>query len=294
MCDALPYLLDNILIRFGSELYRQIVGILMGTNCAPLLTDLFLFCYERDFMLSLSDNYQTDIIEAFNSTSRYLDDLLNIDNPYFEQMVGQIYPTKLQLNKANSSDTEAPFLDLNFSITNGIVSSNIYDKQDDFNFEIVNFPSLDGDAPRSPSYGVYISQLIRFARVCSNVGDFNNRNLFLTAKSLKQGYRYNRISKAFSKFYHRHSVLIVKYNIWLKTSLQQGISEPIFYDDLVYKFKRIVGKPNSSDQFRKIVKRYIRVGYNLDIMRQSACLVLNPITVYNYGFLFNYTTVGQA
>ena len=170
MCDALHYLLDNIFIRFGSKLYRQIVGIPMGTNFAPLVADLFLFCYERDFMLSLSDNNQADIIEAFNSTSRYLDDLLNID----------IYPTKLQLNKANSSDTEAPFLDLNLSITNGIVSSKIYDKQDDFNFEIVNFPLLDGDVPRSPSYGVYISQRIRFARVCSNVDDFNNRNLFLT------------------------------------------------------------------------------------------------------------------
>ena len=284
MCDALHYLLDNIFIRFGSKLYRQIVGIPMGTNCAPLVADLFLFCYERDFMLSLSYNNQADIIEAFNY----------IDNPYFEQMVGQIYPTELQLNKANSSDTEAPFLDLNLSITNGIVSSKIYDKRDDFNFEIVNFPFLDGDVPRCPSYGVYISKLVRFARECSNVDDFNNRNLFLTAKLLKQGYRYHKIRKAFSKFYHRHSELIVKYNIGLKTLLQQGISEPIFYGDLVYKFKRIVGKANFSDQFKKIVKRYIRVGYNLDIMRQSACLVLNPITIYSYGFLFNCTTVGHA
>ena len=86
----------------------------------------------------------------------------------------------------------------------------IYDKRDDFNFEIVNFPFLDGDVPRSPSYGVYISQLIRFARVCSNADDFNNRNLFLTAKLLKQGYRYHKIRKAFSKFYHRHPELIVK------------------------------------------------------------------------------------
>ena len=76
--------------------------------------------------------------------------------------------------------------------------------------------------------------------------------------------------------------------------LQQGISVPIFYGDLVYKFKRIVRKPKFSDQFKKIVKRYFRVGYNLDIMRQSECLVLNPITVYSYGFLFNCTTVGQA
>ena len=243
-------------------------------------------------MLSVSDNNQTNINEAFNSTSRYLDDLLNIDNPYFEQMVGQIHPTELQLNKTNSFDTEAPFLDLNLSTKNGIVSSKIYDKRDDFNFEIVNFAFLDGDVPRFPSYGVYICQLIRFARICSNVDDFNNINLFLTAKLLKQGYRYNKIRKAISKFYHRHSELIIIYNIGLKTLLQQGISEPIFYGDLVYKLKRNVGKP--SDQFKKIVKRYIRVGYNLDVMRQSACLVLNQITVYRYGFLFNCTTVGQS
>ena len=104
-------------------------------------------------------------------------------------------------------------------------------KCDDFNYEIVNFPFLDGDVPRSPSYGVYISQLIRFARVCSNVDDFNNRNLLLTAKLLKQGYRYHTIRKSFSKCYHRHSEIIVKYNIGLKTLLQQGISEPIFYGD---------------------------------------------------------------
>ena len=117
------------------------------------------------------------------------------------------------------------------SITNGIVSSKVYDQRDDFNFGIVNFPFLDEDVPRSSSYDVYISQLTRFARVCSNVDYFNNRNLFLTAKLLKQGYRYHKIRKAFSKFYHRHSDLIVKYNIGFKTLLQQGISEPIFYGD---------------------------------------------------------------
>ena len=104
--------MDNIYIRFGTKLYRQIVGIPMGTNCAPLVADLFLFCHERDFMKDLSSDNQADVIKAFNSTSRYLDDLLNIDNPYFEGMVNQISPSQLQLNKANTSDTEAAFLDL--------------------------------------------------------------------------------------------------------------------------------------------------------------------------------------
>ena len=111
--------MDNIYIRFGTKLYRQIVGIPMGTNCAPSVDDLFLFCYERDFMKYLSSDNQADVIKAFNSTSRYLDDLLNIDNPYFEGMVNQMYPSALQLNKANTSDTEAPFLDLHLFISNG-------------------------------------------------------------------------------------------------------------------------------------------------------------------------------
>ena len=156
MTDALIYLLDNIYIRFGSNLYRQNLGIPIGTNCAPLVADLFLFCYERDFMKSLTKEKRHDIIDAFNSTSRYLDDLLNIDNIHFDYMVHRIYPTELQLNKANASDTEASFLDLNLSIHNDIVSTKIYDKRGNFKFDIVNFPFLDGDAPQCPSYGVYI------------------------------------------------------------------------------------------------------------------------------------------
>ena len=127
-------------------------------------------------MKDLSSYNQADVIKAFNSTSRYLDDPLNIDNPYIEGMVNQNYPSELKLNKANTSDTEAPFLDLHLSISNGFVSSKIYDKRDDFDFNIVNFPFLDGDVPRRPSYRIYISQLIRFARVCSHVDDFNTHN----------------------------------------------------------------------------------------------------------------------
>ena len=118
---------------------------------------------------------------------------------------------ELQLNKANISDTEAPFLDLHLSVANGFVSSKIYDKHDDF--DLVNFPLLDGDVPRHASYGVYISQLIWFARVCNHVTDFNARNKCLTAKLLQQGYRYHKRRKTFSKFYRRHYELISKYNI---------------------------------------------------------------------------------
>ena len=234
------------------------------------------------------------LLKHLNLHLDFLDDLLNIDNPYFEGMVNRIYPPELQLNKANTSDTEAPFLDLHLSISNGFVSSKIYDKRDDFDFDIVNFPFLDGDVPRSTSYGAYISQLIRFARVSSHVVDFNAHNKSLTAKLLQQGYRYHKLRKTFSKFYRRHYELVSKFNVGLKTLLHQGLSEPEFYGDLVYKFKKIVGRADFSDQFRKIIVRYKRIGYNINIMRQSACLVFNPITVNNFASLFNCTPVGRA
>ena len=266
----------------------------MGTNCAPLVADLFLYCYERDSMDSLNHDNQADVIEAFNSTSRYLDDLLNIDNPYFEGMVNQIYPSELQLNKANISDSEAPFLDLHLSVANGFVSSKIYDKRDDFDFDTVNFPFLDGDVPRRASYGVYISQLIRFARVCNHVTDFNARNKCSIAKLLQQGYRYHKLRKTIFKFSRGHYELISKYNVGLKTLLSEGLSEQEFYGDLVYKFKKLIGINDFSFQLRKIITRYRRIGYNLNVMRQSACLVFNPITVDYYAAFFNCTPVGRA
>ena len=171
-------------------------------------------------MMSLSDDKQADVIDAINTTSRYLDYILNIDNVYFDNMVSQIYPSELQLN--NVSDTEAAFLDLHLSISNDIVSPKIYDKRDGFDFEIVNFPFLDGDVPRSTSYGVYISKLIRFARASSYVGDVNIRNKLLNQKLLKQGYRYHKLHKTFSKFYRRYFDLISKYQVGLKSPLRQG------------------------------------------------------------------------
>ena len=225
-----------------------------------------------------------EIIEAFSSTSRYLDDLLNIENTYFDGLISQIYPAELQLNKANSSDTEAAFLDLHLSIVDGFVSYKIYDKYDDFDFEIVNFPFLDGDVPHAASYGVYISQLIRFARVSSHVNDFNTRNKLLTAKLLDQGYRYHKLRKAFSQFYRRHSDLVSKFNVGLKSLLLQGLSEPVFYGDLVYKVRKICTCNDFSTQFRKIILRYKNIGYNINVIRQTACMV---VMVNNFASLFN-------
>ena len=109
VCEALTFLLDNIFVRYGNSIYRQVTGIPMSTNCAPLVADLFLYCYERDFMLTLNPASQAEVISAFNDTSRYLDDTFNIDNPYFDSMIPSIYSKETKLNKANNPDVSAFF-----------------------------------------------------------------------------------------------------------------------------------------------------------------------------------------
>ena len=185
LCQALSFLLDNIFVRFGDLLYRQVVGIPMGTNCAPLVADLFLYTYETEFMRTLQKEKKSEVIKSFSGTSRYLDDILNIDNPFFDTYKDKIYPKELTLNKANNDNSETAFLDLYITIKNKTIHTNVYDKREDFCFDIVNFPWLDGDVPRLPSYGIYISQLVRFARACSDVTNFHKKNLQITEKTFE-------------------------------------------------------------------------------------------------------------
>ena len=120
------------------------------------------------------------------------------------------------------------------------------------------------------------------------VADFNTRNELLTQKLLKQGYRYHKLRKTFSKFYRRYYDLISIFQVGLKSLLRQGLSEPDFYGDLVYKLKRI------STQFIKLISHYKKIGYNINALQQTACLVVNPIKVGNFAFLFNCTPVGRT
>ena len=136
-------------------------------------------------------------------------------------MVSQIYPSELQLNKAHTFHTKATFLDLHLPISNGIACTNIYDKHKHFDFDIVIFQFLDGNVPRSASYGVYITQLIRFARASSHVADFDTHNTLFTQFFLKQGNRYQIICKTFSRFYQQYYDWISKFQVQLKSLLRQ-------------------------------------------------------------------------
>ena len=125
---------------------------------------------------------------------------------------------------------------------------------------------MDGDIPLAPSYGVYISQLVRYARICNNVSDFNERNAVITEKLLHQGYRFHKLLKTFTKFYHRYKDLVCKYNKTCKNLINSGISHPAFYGDVVHKANTF---KNNTQRLTKITKNLIRKGYRPNIICKS-------------------------
>ena len=209
-------------------------------------------------------------------------------------MVGRICPPGLRLGRAGASGAEAPFLDLHLSISNGFVSSKIYDKRGGFGFGVVVFPFLYGGVPRSASCGVCISRLVRFAGVSGRVVGFSARGGGLTARLLRRGCRYRRLRGAFSGFCRRHCGLVSGFGVGLGALLHQGLTEPEFYGDLVYEFRRIVGGADFSGRFGGIVVCCERVGCGMGIVRRSACLVFGPVAVGGFASLFGCAPVGRA
>ena len=173
--------------------------------------------------------------------------------------------------------------------------TSVYDKRDDFGFPIVNFPWLSGDVPRLPSYGIYISQLVRFARCCTSVLDFHSKNLQITSKLLTQGYRYHKLRKTFGKFFRSYSELLSKFgDISFQEYVFKGISHPVFYGDLVYKLRRVKDTPNFISSGSKIVKRLRRRQYDPLIIETTIGLVLGPCTALCRLFLKHCTLTNKA
>ena len=172
-CRMVEFLIDNIFVKFGGCLFRQVIWIPVGTNCAPLLADLFLYSYESELLDNMIRGGHRKLARSFNLCYRYIDDLIVFNNKKFGDYVKEIYPSQLTVEKANTFDDLANYLDLTFIIeSNNRLYTKLYDKRDDFDFHIVNFLFLSSNIPSSPSHGVYISQLIRYARCCSYYDDF--------------------------------------------------------------------------------------------------------------------------
>ena len=141
---------------------------------------------------------------------------------------------------------------------------------------------------------ISLNSFVLLEHLAIYVADFNTRNKLLTQKLLKQGYLYHKLRKTFSKFYRRYYDLISKFQVGLRSLLREGLSETDFYGDLVYKLKKIVCSYNFSAQFIKIISHYKKIGYNINVLQQTACLVVNLITVGNFAFFFNCTLVGRT
>ena len=181
----------------------------MGTNCPPLLVDIFLYSYELEFIQSLLSTERKQLASRFNFTHRYIDDVLSINNPEFENYLGQMYPVELEIKDTTESNTSASYLDLLQSIgRDGQLHTSIYDKCDDFNFHITNFPFLSRNIPTSSAYGVFISHLIRYARACSFYGCFILRATRLSNKLLEQEYAKKHLKSLLRTFYCRYGNLI--------------------------------------------------------------------------------------
>ena len=222
----LEFIVDNIFVVFAGKLFQQMIGIPKGTNCAHLLADIFLYSYEAEFIQSLLSTGRKRLASQFNFTYRYIDDVLSIINPDFEHYLGQMYPPELDIKDTAESNTSASYLDLLLSIgRDGQLHTSLYDKRDDFNFHITNFPFLSSNIPSSPVYGVFISQLIRYARASSSYECFILRAVRLSNKLLGQGYIKKHLRSSLGKFYGRYGYLIKQYEVPLSRMLHDILDD---------------------------------------------------------------------
>ena len=228
--NMLEFLVDNIFVVLGGKVFQQIVGIPMGTNCAPLLADIFLYSYEAEVIQPLlSTGKKKKIASQFNFTYRYIDDVLSINNPDFENYLGHLYPAELEIKDTTESNTSASYLDLLLSIeSDGQLHTSLHDKRDDFNFHFTNFPFLSSNNRSSPAYGVFISHLIRYARACFSYECFILRAARLSSKLLGQGYVMGRLKSSLRKFYGRYGDLIKHYEV----SLSQMLHDILRHDHI--------------------------------------------------------------
>ena len=181
----------------------------MGTNCAPLLADLFLYSYESEFLDELVKEGKRKLARKFNLSYRYIDDLISFNNKRFKEFISDIYPKELTISETTESTSIASYLNLLFiRDKSNNITTKLYDKRDIFGFHIVNVPFMSSNIPSEPAYA---SQLIRYARCCSNYSDFLLHYRALVTRLLSQGYKVNRLSNTFKKFYGRHMDLVGQY-----------------------------------------------------------------------------------
>ena len=206
------WLIANNFVMFGDKCFRQVVGIPMGTDCAPFLANLFLFSLEFQWIHKQIKLKKFHLVRKFISCGRYIDVLLMINNDdSMLAVMADIYPKELVLVPDDSDGLSTSFLDLQLDAIDGVVSTKVFDKRDSFNFPIVNFPTLSGNIPERSSYGVFIGESVRYARACTYFTDFKARVLALTQKLTKQGFSVKALRSSWNRFCNSHILLIQKF-----------------------------------------------------------------------------------
>ena len=294
--SAFTFFMENMYVQFDDMVYKQIVGIPMGTNRAPLIADLFLYCNERDFMSNLQKSKRFDLIDKFDDTSRYLDDISTIDNTAFAEHIPDIYPREIRFNKANTSDKESSLLDWHIKVIGNNIHTSVYDKREDFGFPIVNFPWLSGDVPRLLSYGIYISQLVRFARWCTNVL-ISILNIFKSLQTYFAGVAditsFGTRLESYLGPTRNFCPNLVQYrfkNMYLKQSLTRSSTVILS----CYKLRRVKSETNFISPGSKIVERLRRRQYDPVIIERTIGRVLCLFTALYRSFLKRCTLYNKA
>ena len=201
LIDNINVIVDNSYICFHDQIYRQVIGIPMGTTCAPYLANIFLHVYEYDYLSNLVNNGDAEVAKNLAKTMRYQDDCisLNDDNVFGEHFL-LMYPPEMVLENTNISKAVCTFLDLRISIFRGKFIYMSWDKRDSFEFKICNYPNLHGNVPWKGSYGVYVSQLVRYCDINLNVKSFIHDVKVMTQKFLQQGFIKKILMNTYLKF----------------------------------------------------------------------------------------------
>ena len=258
LISYVDYLIDNIYVSVGNKVYRQCVGIPMGTDCAPLLANLFLFSYEYRYMRGL---IKSNILMArkFNNTMRYIDDLLVMNNTSFSDAIQDIYPSELRLKKTTESTPALSYLDILITIEHGKYSTTLYDKRDSFQFDIVNFPNMSSNIPSKPTYGIYISQLVRIGRICSSyetlyppLGRFVGHVLFSSEPASKPHHRF----------------IHCQLTTWIVTcveSCEQRVEEQLDFVDSLHSTRGVADVEQPEEQLEPVTRHHpMKKGYFCD------------------------------
>ena len=212
MIEILEFILDNIFVKFGNKIYKQVIGVPIGSDSGADIANLLLFSYESEYIEKVSKQSIT-LARKFNMCYRYIDDLFVGNFANFHEHIYKIYPRELEINPESNNSKDIAYLDLRIRLENEVVDFSIYDKRDDFRFEIVNFPFIDSCIPKKSTLGVFYSQLIRFGRISSELAALKSKIKGLVDKLRTQGYKIEDLRRLSLRFFKERREIVSKFDI---------------------------------------------------------------------------------